>query len=123
NQQDKEAVAAVKAGRFFENAFAMRADGEAVEVTGNVLAEFLDGGIARIAMLGSGFGTNRFEGAVEARGNSSGCFLREEKPQKRAEGENVAARVQHFHFAAGLFGGHVAGRAHDGAVAGDDGTF
>ena len=108
NQQDEEAVAAVKAGCFFEDTFAMRSHGEAVQVTGNILPKILDGGITRVALFRGGLGANGFERTVETRRESAGSFLREDELQERSERENVAARVQDLNFSASLFRGHVA---------------
>src|SRR5580692_4140670 len=46
NQQDKEAVAAVKASQLLENALAMRSHRQTIQVAGDVLAQFLYRGIA-----------------------------------------------------------------------------
>src|SRR5690349_24646339 len=101
----------------------MRSHGEAVQVAGNIKAQVLDGGVPRIALLGTSFRANRLERAVNMRGESRSCFLREKEPQQRAERENIAARIELFDFAASLLRRHKTRGAHHGAVPRDGGAF
>src|SRR5271156_5605592 len=61
NQQDKEAIAAVEASCFVENALVMSSYRQPVQVARNILAKVLNGGITRVALFGSGFCANGFE--------------------------------------------------------------
>src|SRR6266481_243964 len=126
NQQDKETVAAVESRGFLKNALFVGANGKAIEVSRNVQGHLLNVRIAASRQVRGRLRANGGEGFIEAWATRLGSWFwvaGDQELQERAKRKDVAAGVQMLDVAAGLLRGHVARRAHHGAVPGDDRNF
>src|SRR5881396_448683 len=103
NQQDKEAVTAVKASGLFQNSLPVRADSEPVQIARNVQSHFLNVGVTvcwrRCGRLSANCHQRFIEAGCSRRGDAF-QVAGEYESQQRSERIDVAAGVQKFLVAA-----------------------
>src|SRR5262249_47875923 len=126
NQQDKESIPPVKAAQPVKNAFTVCRDCQTVKVSRDIERQLLDRAVAFWRGQRGRLRADRCQRLIKTEIASLGPCLGmagKQKTEQRAERKNIAAGVELFNLAAGLFRRHIARCAHDCSVPGDHGNF